>query len=99
MFNFLVEPLIRARHASGEIKALSLPGVYAALMRDEIDSFPALRPHQRHVWHAFLVQAGGLALLGAGTTEMPDDEAGGLKPLRGLTPQWADDSPRAASSG
>ena len=34
----------------------SLPEVYAALMADIVESFPAIRPHQRHAWHAFLVQ-------------------------------------------
>ena len=34
-FNLLAEPLIRARLATGEIAALSLPAIYAALMRDD----------------------------------------------------------------
>ena len=92
-FNLLAEPLIRARLATGEIAALSLPAIYAALMRDEIDSFPALRPHQRHVWHAFLVQAGALAMLGAGETEALADETHWRQLLRGLTRQWPDDAP------
>lgn len=92
-FNFLTEPLIRARFANGEIKALSLPAIYAALMRDEIDSFPALRPHQRHVWHAFLVQVGALAMLGASETPALADEAHWCQLLRGLTQPWPDDAP------
>jgi CRISPR system Cascade subunit CasA len=46
----------------GERVMASLPEVYAALMADSVASFPALRPHQRHAWHAFLVQLGALVL-------------------------------------
>ena len=48
---------------------MSLPETYAALMRDEVGSFPALRPHQRHAWHAFTVQLGAMALHRAGTCQ------------------------------
>jgi CRISPR system Cascade subunit CasA len=92
-FNFLTDPLIRARLISGEIGRFSLPALLAALMRDEIESFPALRPHQRHVWHAFLTQVGALALFGKGETEPAADEDHWRDILRGLTAQWPDDSP------
>ncbi len=56
MYNILTEPLI-GLVKTGDFRAeVSLPDVYAALMADQIESFPALRPHQRHAWHAFLVQ-------------------------------------------
>ena len=51
----------------------TLPGVLAGLVRDEISDFPKLRPHQRHVWHAFLVQIAALATLGG--EPPPEDEA------------------------
>ena len=92
-FNFLNDAIIRAQLASGEIKSLSLPALYASLMRDEIESFPALRPHQRHVWHAFLVQVGALVLFGAGETEPGADETRWRELIRGLTAKWHDDSP------
>jgi CRISPR system Cascade subunit CasA len=92
-FNFLTDPLIRARLISGEIGRFSLPALLAALMRDEIESFPALRPHQRHVWHAFLTQTGALALFGKGETELAADEGHWRDILRGLTAPWPDDSP------
>jgi len=92
-FNFLIDAIIRARLASGEIKCFSLPALYASLLRDEIESFPALRPHQRHVWHAFLVQVGALALFGASEAEPGADEAHWRQMLRGLTAMWPDDSP------
>ena len=39
----------------------SLPGTLEALTKGSVDSFPALRAHQQHSWHTFLVQiAAGL---------------------------------------
>ncbi len=63
----------------------SLPEVYAALMADQVDAFPALRPHQRHSWHAFLVQLGAMAMHRAGRSEPPDDPDEWLRIIRGLT--------------
>ncbi|OAS24028.1 hypothetical protein [Methylobacterium platani] len=71
----------------------SLSGVLAALARNKIDAFPALRPHQRHAWHAFLVQLGALALIRAGRDAMPEDEASWCGLLRGLTPDFPGDEP------
>ncbi len=68
----------------------TLPGMYAALTRNEIGDFPALRPHQRHVWHAFLVQAGALALLKAGLDNPPEDEGRWRSLLLGLAPDDRD---------
>lgn len=87
----LNEGFIRTR--GRDAKRLSLPGVLAALARNEIASFPALRPHQRHAWHAFLVQLGALALIRSGRDAMPDDEESWRELLRGLTPDFPDDEP------
>ncbi len=65
---------------------LSLPGVFAALTRNEVEDFPALRPHQRHVWHAFLVQVAALFLVRSGTAELPDTDATWREALLSLTP-------------
>ena len=73
MFNILTESLIRMDSSSGGRLQSSLPEVYAALMADEVEAFPALRPHQRHAWHAFLVQLGALAIHSAGLSEAPDN--------------------------
>lgn len=92
-FNLLTAPLIRIETGSGSPTAASLPEVYSALMRDEIDSFPALRPHQRHAWHAFLVQLGAMAMRKARLTEPPEDAAEWRRIIRALTPDWSDNEP------
>ena len=62
-------------------------------MRDEVAGFPALRSHQRHAWHAFLVQLGALAVHRAGLSEPPTDPAAWLRLIRGLTPGHPGDAP------
>lgn len=62
MFDLLTERLIRTDLVSGGRVALSLPEVYEAMMADDVIGFPALRPHQRHAWHAFLAQLGAVAV-------------------------------------
>ena len=71
----------------------SLPEVYAALMADEADAFPALRPHQRHAWHAFLVQLGAMAMHRTGAGEPPFGAEEWAHLIRGLTPDYPDDEP------
>ncbi len=57
------------------VRSASLPEVFAALMTNEVKTFPALRPHQRHAWHAFLVQLGVMAMHRDGRTTPPSDAA------------------------
>ena len=72
-YSLLDEPIISTiDRATQKRSGKSLPAVLAALVRDEIDDFPALRPHQRHVWHAFLVQLAAIYLHRSGTTAVPD---------------------------
>nr|WP_171070161.1 type I-E CRISPR-associated protein Cse1/CasA [Methylobacterium terricola] len=71
----------------------TLPGVLTSLAQNDISAFPALRPHQRHAWHAFLVQLGALALIRAGREAMPEDEETWCGLLRGLTPDFPNDEP------
>ena len=94
MYNLLTDPLIRFNHTiNGTVRA-SLPEVYAALMADEVDAFPALRPHQRHAWHAFLVQLGVIAMQKAGLTEPPMDANEWRRIIRALTKdEFPDDEP------
>lgn len=53
----------------------SLPGLMAAMARDEIRGFPAQRPHQRPAWHMFLVQLAALAIWTDGRDDLPETEA------------------------
>ncbi len=85
MHNILTEPLIRIDTSGRERVAASLPHVYTALMADKVEAFSALRPHQRHAWHAFLVQLGAMAIHRAGLTEAPATTEKWTGLLRGLT--------------
>ena len=91
MYNILNEPLIRMDKADGSRVEASLLEVYAALMADKVEAFPALRPHQRHAWHAFLVQLGAMAVHGAGLPEPPADADEWRRIIRALT---CDDFPK-----
>ena len=93
MFNILAESLIRMDTAAGSGVPASLPQVYEALMADKVDAFPALRPHQRHAWHAFLVQLGAMALHRAGLSQPPAAAAEWCDLIRGLTPDYQNDEP------
>ncbi len=92
--NLLTDPVVTVRHA-GKVRRITLPGVFAALGRDEIESFPALRPHQRHAWHTFLCQVAVLALEQAGREDPASvgDESAWRELLRGLTPGFPEDEP------
>ncbi len=91
MHNILVDPIIRAR-THGAARSLSLPEVYAALAADAVGDFPALRAHQRHAWHALLVQLGTLACLRAGLTAPPRDPEAWRAALRQLAHEHPDDA-------
>ena len=91
--NLLSDRLIRFdKSRSGRIET-SLPEVYAALMDDKVDAFAALRPHQRHGWHAFLVQLGATAMHRAGLDTPPTDAAEWGRIIRALTPGYPNDEP------
>ena len=92
MLNLLIEPLLQMDTSKSTCK-LSLPEVYAALVSDEVGTFPALRPHQRHAWHAFLVQLGAMAMYQANVDKPPDDAETWSKLIRGLTPDYLEDEP------
>ena len=93
MYNLLRDPLVRVRLNRGVTTAMSLPGVYDALSSDQVSDFPALRPHQRHAWHAFLAQLGVIALHRAGHQTLPAGRLDWEGLLRGLTPEFTDDEP------
>ena len=93
MFNLLTEKLIRYRNSGGKLCHASLPEVYDALMTDEVEAFPALRPHQRHAWHAFLVQLGAMAMHRAGLDTPPTDAGEWQRVIRALTTDCPEDEP------
>ena len=93
MLNILTKSIIRYKRDDGAMITASLPQVYAALMNDEAAIFPALRPHQRHAWHAFLVQLGAMAMHKANLTEPPADADEWRRIIRVLTLDFPDDEP------
>lgn len=93
MLNILTDQLIRFKRDDGLAVEASLPAVYAALMNDEVASFPALRPHQRHAWHAFLVQLGAIAMHKAGLSDPPNNADEWRRVIRALTLDFPDDEP------
>ena len=93
LFNLLTESVIRVDAPGGPRVTASLPETYVALASDSVGSFPALRPHQRHAWHAFLVQVGALAMHRAGLSEPPREATRWAELLRGLTPDYPADEP------
>lgn len=93
MHNLMTEPLIRYDCADGSRVSASLPEAFTALMTDAVEAFPALRPHQRHAWHAFLVQLGAMAMHRAGLDVPPQSPDEWVRIIRGLTPEWPDDEP------
>ena len=93
MHNLLVDSLLRARLSDGAVEDLSLPEMYEVLAADRVDAFPALRPHQRHAWHAFLAQLGAIALYRAGRDTPPGSAKEWCSLIRALTPEFTDDEP------
>ena len=93
MLNILTESVIRYHRYSGGLAWTSLPEAYADLMADEVGAFPALRPHQRHAWHAFLVQLGAMAMHHDRLDTPPSDAGEWLRIIQALTPDWPDDEP------
>ncbi len=92
MLNLLEQPLIRYQF-HGESTEASLPEIYAALMADKVNAFPALRPHERHPWHAVLAQLGAMAMHRAEVDTPPESADEWAKLIRGLTPDYPDDEP------
>lgn len=88
--NLLDEPLIRIRDPGGHARRLSLPELFVALGQDAVRDYPALRPHQRHPWHALLVQLSALALHQAGKTTPWVDAGDWRTALLALTPEHPD---------
>lgn len=93
MGNLLTEGLIRVRRSDGSAAVESLPGVYEAMVSDQVEAFTALRSHQRHAWHAFLAQLAVLSLVRADRRDLPSSAEEWCDLLRGLTPEFRGDEP------
>ncbi|MBS0301732.1 MAG: type I-E CRISPR-associated protein Cse1/CasA, partial [Proteobacteria bacterium] len=87
------EPLICWRDTHAAVQRGSLPELLVALAANGVRDFPRLRPHQRHPWHAFLVQLAAIALRHAGQDQPWTEAADWRVALRDLTPDDADGAP------
>ncbi len=87
--NLLTDPVISIDAGS----PLSLPEMFAAMARDEVRAFPALRPHQRPAWHMFTVQLATLATWTSKHFEISRDATIWRSLFRTLTQDWPDDAP------
>ena len=92
--NLLDEAVLRWRDvAQGQMRHSNLPELLAAMAANEVCDFPALRPHQRHPWHAFLVQLGAIALHHAQQSQPWSSAADWRAALLALTPNDPDGAP------
>ena len=91
--NVLRDPLITINDRDRRSRTVSLPGLLAAMARQEVAGFAALRPHQHSCWHMFLVQLAVLAEQSAEQVELPADTESWETLLRGLTPEFSQDEP------
>lgn len=92
MHNLLTDPLITVQSRLAGREQLSLPEVLGSCLREEVASFPALRPHQAPFWHCFLVQLSALALHRADEQKLPEDGDHWTSLLRAMTPDDPDDA-------
>lgn len=91
LYSLLDDPLISYRHAEdGRRLKANLPELFVAMCNDEVRDFPALRPHQRHPWHAFLCQVAAIALHQADQTEPLPTADAWRQALLSLTPNDLD---------
>jgi CRISPR system Cascade subunit CasA len=88
--NLLDEPMVRIRTQDGTTRKVSLPDLFVCLAHDTVRDYPALRPHQRHPWHALLVQLAALALGESGETKLWTDAKTWRTALLALTPDHPD---------
>ena len=85
--------MIRVVDSDGDEQKVSLPDLLQMLVADRVASFPALRPHHRHAWHAFLVQLAVIALQRTGRNEVAQGAEEWKGCVRALTAEWPDDEP------
>jgi CRISPR system Cascade subunit CasA len=89
--SLLREQLLNYRlRGTGERIAATLPEIFVAMAKDQVQDFPVLRTHQRHAWHAFLVQLAAIALHRSAQVEPYETEQEWSAALLALTPNDAD---------
>lgn len=89
--SLLREQLLHYRlRGTGERIAATLPELFVAMAKDQVQDFPVLRTHQRHAWHAFLVQLAAIALQRSAQVEPFETEQEWSAALLALTPNDAD---------
>lgn len=89
--SLLDEQLFQYRDAkTGDRVFATLPELFIAMSQDSIRDFPSLRPHQRHPWHAFLVQLAAITLHHADRLEPFATAADWRAALLELTPDDPD---------
>jgi CRISPR system Cascade subunit CasA len=89
--SLLREQLLNYRlRGTGERIAATLPELFVAMAKDQVQDFPVLRTHQRHAWHAFLVQLAAIALHRSAQVEPYETEQEWSAALLALTPNDAD---------
>ena len=93
MLNLLTTQLLRAQTIDDEIKEVTLPEALHMLWSGQIDHFPAVRTHQQHAWHSFLVQLAFLATKDGRKSPMPASPQHWMNLLRELTPEYPRDEP------
>ena len=74
----------------GDSAPVTLPGLYAALAGDAVDSFPGLAAHQAQAWYQFLAQLGAVALHEGGRETLPAEADEWRVLIAALTPGCAD---------
>lgn len=79
--NLLTDDLLRVETTHGR-RRLSLPGLLAALGRDEIVAYAGLQRHQEEPWHVFLCYLAAAALERSDTSSPAQDEAWWRESLR-----------------
>ena len=85
MYNTLDDNLITVTHPDATCSHRSIPGVLADCMTGTAASFPSVREHQAHSWHAFLVQLAAIAMERNNITSPPTEEQQWRQLLNSLT--------------
>jgi CRISPR system Cascade subunit CasA len=91
MHNLLTDPILSVQDASGSTQQLSLPGLFAALCRGDVESYPAMRSHHMEPWHVFTAQLAASVLARDPQDTLPGDAAFWEAGLRKLS--QGDDTP------